>query len=121
LTRGRVRLKLATSSVIGLAFTTLNFARRDRKGVHSLMSYYVYILESELDGTYYIGSTGDICDRLARHNQGRSMYTKAKRPWKLVYSEEHGSRSLAMKRERGIKSKKDKGYVERLIRTSRPA
>ncbi|MDP2918981.1 MAG: GIY-YIG nuclease family protein, partial [Dehalococcoidia bacterium] len=32
--------------------------------------FYVYILQSEKSGRYYIGSTGDIPTRLAQHNAG---------------------------------------------------
>ncbi|MBN1906536.1 MAG: GIY-YIG nuclease family protein [Deltaproteobacteria bacterium] len=72
------------------------------------MPYYVYILQSELDGTYYVGSTRNIEDRLERHNQGRSLYTKTKRPWKLVYSEEYSDRASACNREKYIKIRKSK-------------
>ena len=44
------------------------------------MPYYAYILCSLKDNTYYVGSTRDLTERLERHNQGRSTYTKAKRP-----------------------------------------
>ena len=36
-----------------------------------IMSYFLYIIQSDKDGTYYVGSTQDIEARLARHNQGR--------------------------------------------------
>ncbi len=85
------------------------------------MAYYVYIVESLKDGTYYIGSTQDLKERLERHNQGRSQYTKAKRPWKLVYSEEHPDRSAASIREMKIKNRKSKDYIKTLVRTSRQA
>jgi putative endonuclease len=84
------------------------------------MKYFVYIIESLKDGTYYVGSTQDLSERLERHNQGRSRYTKVKRPWKLVYSEEHIDRSSAAKQEREIKSKKSKSHIEALVRASRP-
>jgi len=83
------------------------------------MSCYVYILQSEKDGSYYVGSTRDLDSRINRHNQGRSKYTKSKRPWQLVYSEELPDRSSAMKRENQIKRRKDKNYLEVLVRTSR--
>jgi putative endonuclease len=83
------------------------------------MPFYVYIIQSEYDGTYYIGSTQNLPDRLERHHQGRSKYTKAKRPWKLAYSEEHPDRSSAVKRENQIKSRKSKHFIETLVRTSR--
>ena len=80
------------------------------------MAYYVYILKSFKDGTYYVGSTQDLESRIERHNQGRTKYTKPKRPWNLVYSEEHLDRSSAMKREYAIKRKKSKDYIESLIK-----
>ena len=84
------------------------------------MPHYVYILQSELDGTYYVGSTENLDDRMARHNQGRSKYTRSKRPWQLVYSEELPDRSTAVRRENEIKSKKKVSYIEQLVRTPRP-
>jgi putative endonuclease len=58
------------------------------------MPYYVYILQSELDGTYYIGSTRDLDMRVARHNHGGSRYTKSKKPWKVIYSEKFGNNQM---------------------------
>ena len=83
------------------------------------MPYYVYIIQSELDGSYYTGSTQDLSERIERHNQGRSKYTKAKRPWKLVYSEEHNDRSAAVNRESALKRRKSRDYIDKLVRTSR--
>ena len=83
------------------------------------MSFYVYIIQSEKDGSYYVGSTQSLDERVQRHNQGRSKYTKAKRPWNLVYFEAHLDRPGAVRRENEIKKRKDKKYVESLVRTSR--
>ena len=83
------------------------------------MPYYVYIIQSELDGSYYTGSTRDLNERLQRHNEGRSVYAKTKRPWHLVYSEEYPDRSSAVKRENQIKRRKDKEFLRTLVRTSR--
>ena len=38
--------------------------------------YVVYILQSEKDNSFYVGSTQDIDMRLERHNSGGSRYTK---------------------------------------------
>jgi putative endonuclease len=75
------------------------------------MPYFVYIIQSLKDGTRYVGATQDLDTRLDRHNQGRSQYTKSKRPWVLVYSEEYPNKSEAMKREYAIKrhKRKEKG------------
>ena len=83
------------------------------------MRFHVYIIQSEYDGSYYVGSTNNLEDRIERHNQGRSKYTKPKRPWQLVYCEEFPSRSKAQKRENEIKKRKSKDFIENLVRTSR--
>ena len=83
------------------------------------MSHFVYIIESLKDGTYYVGSTQNLSERLERHNQVRSTYTKVKKPWRLVFSEEHPDRSRARIRENEIKSRKSKSYIETLVRASR--
>ena len=85
------------------------------------MPFFVYILKSTFDGSYYVGPTVDIKERLNRHNQGRSTFTKSKRPWCLIYQEKHPNRSSAMKRESQIKNRKSRAYIETLIRTSHQA
>ena len=82
-----------------------------------VMGYFVYILQSEKDGTYYVGHTRDVDERLRRHNSGRSTYTKALIPWKLVYQEVFKSKGDAMNREKEIKAKKVRDYIEHLVRT----
>ena len=77
--------------------------------------FWIYILRSSRDGTYYIGHTKDIYQRVVRHNLGHLLATKGKRPWELVYKEEYPTRSEAQKREYYLKSKKSKQYIEYLI------
>ena len=74
-----------------------------------------YILKSDKDGSYYVGSTDDAEERLKIHNKGYSRYTKTKRPWSLVYKEEYSTLSEAKKREYYIKSLKSKKAIEKLI------
>jgi len=87
--------------------------------VYQLMAYYVYILQRQKDGSFYIGHTADLTRRIQRHNQSRSLLTKARAPWKLIYQEELNSRSEASKREHQIKQKKNRAYIEHLVRASR--
>ena len=82
------------------------------------MAYFVYILQAD-DGTYYVGQTNDLKDRLNRHNSGRVKSTKAKAPWRLVYTEELATRAQATKREKQIKGAKSRENIARLVRTSR--
>jgi putative endonuclease len=68
------------------------------------MKFFVYIVEC-VDKTYYTGYSNDVESRVGKHNSGKggSKYTKTRRPVKLVYKEECGSKSEAMKREYAIK------------------
>jgi putative endonuclease len=79
------------------------------------MPHFVYILQSEQTGGFYIGSTENLEERLRRHNQGRSVFTKPYRPWQLVYSEAVADRSAARKRERQLKALKSSHALMRLI------
>jgi putative endonuclease len=83
------------------------------------MPYYVYILKSLRDNSYYVGSTQDLNSRFGRHNQGQSKYTRNKRPWELEYSEEFQDKGAALRRENFIKRQESRGFIESLVRTSR--
>ncbi len=48
------------------------------------MEWYVYILRSDADGTYYKGSSEDYVQRFEDHNAGKSQYTSTKCPWQLI-------------------------------------
>ena len=80
------------------------------------MAFYLYILESEVNERFYIGTAADLDDRIKRHNEGRSKSTKFGRPWKMVYTEEFASRSEAMARERQLKRWKNRDRIESLIK-----
>lgn len=69
------------------------------------MPYYIYILQCA-DSTLYTGSTNDIEKRLIAHNTAKTgaKYTKARRPVRLVYSEQLETKSQALKREGQIKN-----------------
>ena len=88
-------------------------------GLFYSMSYFVYIIQSKKDDRFYIGSTNNLTEKVERHNQDRSRYTKGRGPWRLVYKEAHADRSTAVKREKEIKNRKSKHFIEHLVRTSR--
>lgn len=79
------------------------------------MKGFLYILKSEKNNRYYIGSSTDWERRLAEHNDGKSTYTRTTRPWKLVYLHEYNSILLARREETSLKKKKSKGVIEELI------
>lgn len=78
-------------------------------------NFYVYIIQSFVDNTFYIGQCEDLDIRVSKHNEGMSKYSSTKRPWKLVYFERYSSRSEALKREKEIKKKKSSKYLLWLI------
>ncbi len=63
----------------------------------------VYIVRCS-DSTLYCGISNNVAKRVSCHNSGRgAKYTKTRRPVNLVYTEECGTRSSALKREYVIK------------------
>lgn len=77
--------------------------------------FYVYILQSKVDQSFYIGFTTDLDRRLSEHNAGKSRYTSKKRPWEMVYTESYSSKVEALKREKFLKSQKNSSFYKRLI------
>ncbi|MBX3254749.1 MAG: GIY-YIG nuclease family protein, partial [Chitinophagaceae bacterium] len=77
--------------------------------------FYVYILQSMKDFSFYVGQCADLDTRMSKHFDGMSKYTASKRPWRLVYFELFTSRSAALKRERHIKMQKSSKYINMLI------
>lgn len=61
--------------------------------------YFVYVLKSIKDGTYYYGSTSNLKTRLQQHNKGKVRYTKGHLPYQLHYFEEYETKSEAVQRE----------------------
>jgi putative endonuclease len=79
------------------------------------MAHYVYILQSQKDKGYYIGETKDIESRLIFHNKGLQRSTRSRIPFRVVFIEEYINRSIALKREKEIKSWKGGFAFKKLI------
>ena len=77
--------------------------------------FYVYILQSLKDFSFYVGQCNDLDYRMSKHADGQSKYTASKRPLRLVYFEVYKTRNEAIAREREIKRKKSKQYIIWLI------
>jgi len=67
--------------------------------------FYMYILKSKIDASFYVGSTNDLRRRLSEHNSGKSIYTKHLLPWKVIYYEAYSTYDSAFKREMGLKKR----------------
>jgi len=46
---------------------------------------YVYIIQSQKDGSYYTGSTENLKRRLSEHNRGDVRFTSSKIPYNLTW------------------------------------
>ncbi|MBQ8834794.1 MAG: GIY-YIG nuclease family protein [Oscillospiraceae bacterium] len=67
-------------------------------------TWYLYILRCR-DGSLYTGITTDVEKRLEAHRSGKgAKYTRGRGPLELVYREECGGHSQALKRELQIKA-----------------
>ena len=74
--------------------------------------YYTYVLLSDKDGTFYVGYTKDLKDRIQQHVNGESRDTARKLPVKLIYYEACLNKYDAIAREKYFKS----GYGRRFLK-----
>jgi len=81
------------------------------------MKYYLYMVQCS-DDTLYTGIATELERRVEEHNSSDkgAKYTRARRPVKLVYSEEYENRSEASKREYFIKKKMSRKEKVSLIK-----
>jgi len=64
----------------------------------------VYIVQSERDGSLYVGITLDVEARVAAHNAGMgAKRTRGRGPWVLCWSKAVGARGEAQREEARIK------------------
>ena len=77
------------------------------------MAFHTYILYSKIKDKFYVGHTNDLENRLNQHNTRNNLGTN---DWCVVYKEVFNNRSDAMKREKEIKDKKSRKYIEWLIK-----
>jgi putative endonuclease len=83
-----------------------------------IMPHFTYILYSKSRDRYYVGSSSDPEERLVRHNAGATQSTKSGRPWKIVFTQSHLSKTEALKHEIYLKKMKSRVYIEDLINQS---
>jgi tRNA/rRNA methyltransferase len=65
--------------------------------------FFVYILV-RADGSFYVGHTQDVAQRVKSHNDGTAAaFTCKRRPVLLAHMEQHPSSEAAVRREQQIK------------------
>ncbi len=83
--------------------------------------FFVYLLKSIKDDKLYIGYTNNLRRRIEEHNAGKSMSTKPRAPFRLIYYEAYTSEEDAFQREQNLKlqSRAMTGLKKRLMNTLR--
>ncbi len=66
--------------------------------------FYVYIIQSLSDRSYYVGMTTNVQKRIAEHNRGQSIYASGHSPYELVWFCGFQDKKKALDFERYIKS-----------------
>lgn len=75
------------------------------------MFFYIYVLESLLDGKHYIGYTHNLRKRIEEHENGKSFATKFRRPFKLIYFEGCLHSEDAKRREDYLKTHQGRKFL----------
>ena len=78
--------------------------------------WYVYVLLSQNDNKFYIGSTNDLKRRVKEHQAGKNTSTSKRLPLKLIYYEAHTSKADALRREKYYKTTKGKTTLKQILR-----
>ena len=77
--------------------------------------YTVYVLESERDGSFYKGFTQDLAQRLKQHNAGKAKSTRAKIPWRVIYTETYSTLEEARNREKYLKTAAGRRFLKKTL------
>ncbi len=77
--------------------------------------YYTYVLLSQFDNKYYVGSTSNLEKRVLTHNLGLVKSTKKRRPLKLIYYEACLDKLSSIIREKQLKTGFGRAYLKRRL------
>lgn len=81
-----------------------------------MMMYYVYVLQSDKDSGLYIGFTSDLKRRFKEHQEGKSVSTKWRCPWRLIYYEAYLNKEDAEGRELFLKSGAGRSFLRKQLK-----
>ena len=83
------------------------------------MKGFIYILESQRNGRYYIGSTNDLGRRLIEHNGSKTKSLRYLRPLKVVFSQEFATIGEARTWEMRLKRLKSRRLISEIIESQK--
>jgi putative endonuclease len=77
---------------------------------------YVYILESLADANrFYVGTTGDLRERLKKHNAGGVTHTSKFSPWRIKTYLAFSDAAQAFEFERYLKSGSGRAFARKRL------
>ncbi len=76
---------------------------------------FVYILQSDKNKRYYIGSSSDIDRRLDEHNRGKVKATKSTLPFTMVFCQQFETLIEARRIESSLKKLKSKEIIDKIV------
>jgi putative endonuclease len=80
--------------------------------------YFVYAIYNKKHNKIYVGQTDNLDQRLILHNNktfGKSYTSRFDGDWVIIYKEEVGDRTIALKREKQLKSYQGRVFVKKLV------
>lgn len=77
--------------------------------------HYVYVLESAVDLSWYVGCTKDLKKRFRMHNSGQVRSTKDLLPFSLIHYEMFLHQSDAYEREKFLKTGWGRTHLKKLL------
>ncbi len=82
--------------------------------------FYVYIIQSEVDRSIYVGMTKNLAHRIYEHNNRLSGFTKSKVPWKLLWYCVFSNEKNAILFEKYLKTGSGRAFIRRRILSCPP-
>jgi len=79
--------------------------------------YYTYVLQSKIDGNFYVGFTQDLKLRFEQHNKGLVESTKDRKPLELIYYEACLKKEDALHREKYFKTYNGRRFLHRRLKS----
>lgn len=79
------------------------------------MFFYTYVIRSQINNSLYIGWTNNLKTRLESHNSKSVFATKDLAPFDLVYYEACLSKTMAIRREKQLKTGFGRAYLKRRL------
>ncbi len=78
-------------------------------------NYFVYVLWFPKEESRYVGQTDNLVRRIRQHIAGRVCFSRNRKPFKLIYVEGCATRSEAVAREKYLKSRSGRRYLDRVL------